>query len=200
MATREYEISFVVDPIEDPFDDRIDAVMDRLPGAVIASHGDLSIATTLVQAEDAVEAGLKAARELDACGLPVHRTSLDLVTRQDIADRVGVSRQAVGNWARGDRHESDPFPGRHSSVAGGVWLWADVASWLTSRGLLSENVAYPSSTEHAVIDACLVGHASGLRTQFVTAKESLPLAPQHSKLTFTWGVADSNQRDYTLAS
>lgn len=48
--------------------------------------------------------------------------------RQDLADRLNVSRQAVSNWVRGTRHAPNnlPFPEIAHTVDGGIWLWADI--------------------------------------------------------------------------
>lgn len=58
-----------------------------------------------------------------------------MVNLQGIADRAGVSREAVRLWAAGARGTGD-FPKPVLITPGGehVWDWEQVAPWLESRG------------------------------------------------------------------
>lgn len=55
----------------------------------------------------------------------------DLVGTHEIAQRAGVSAQAVCNWAT--RHETFPAP-LVSLECGRVWYWPQVAAWLSATG------------------------------------------------------------------
>ncbi|PSR66842.1 XRE family transcriptional regulator [Nocardia sp. MDA0666] len=155
MTAHEFEIAFVIETVEAD-DPRIDRAMEALPGTTISGALGLTIATTLVDAHSAIEAGLHAAKELAAADLAPLRTYPDLVSRQDIADRVGMSRQAVGNWVRGERHNAKPFPVPVTLVAGGAWLWASVVRWIEETGAAELNEsALPTLADHCVLDTMM---------------------------------------------
>ncbi|MDZ7929041.1 MAG: hypothetical protein U5N21_02785 [Rhodococcus sp. (in: high G+C Gram-positive bacteria)] len=201
MTAHEYEINFVVDPIDDPFDDAIDNAMERLPGAVFASQGaGLMIVTTLVRGDDALRAALHAVKELENSGVRVRRSYPDLVSRQDIADRAKVTRQAVGNWVRGERLGQSPFPTPVTLVSGGAWLWHDVVVWLGPSDIELPEICYPTLEEHARLDALLASRAFPSKSELVKQWSDLPFAPRHAGPVARWDAADSNQRDYSLAS
>lgn len=198
MAPREFdfEIAFVIEQVDDPADERIDRAMELIPNLVLSFDGNLTMVTTLVTAADAVEAGVKAAKALEASDIRVLRTYQDLVTRQDIAERVGVTRQAVGNWVRGERHDDVPFPAPVSLVAGGVWLWGDVADWARSRGYEVEDVSFPSLDAHNRIDLLI---SAGIGSVTLSTYESAAdITFRHrGRKTIT---AHTYQRHYALAS
>ncbi|MFJ1595604.1 N-6 DNA methylase [Streptomyces sp. NPDC088261] len=58
-----------------------------------------------------------------------HHEHIGLVTRTQIADRAGVRRPAVSNWAR--RHKDFPTPVRSGDTE--LFHEAEVARWLTNR-------------------------------------------------------------------
>lgn len=154
MSTTDFEIAFLIPELTDAFDPRVTQVEDTMD-IVVSSHSGVSVATVIATGSDAVAAGRAASATLSACGLPPKRTYPDLVSRQDIADRLDVSRQAVGNWVRGERHQSHSFPTPVNMVAGGVWLWGDIADWLRRTGRDSDDVAYPTLQDHARLDEYL---------------------------------------------
>ncbi|USI92886.1 hypothetical protein [Rhodococcus pyridinivorans] len=155
MSPTEFELIFVIPDLTGPGDDRIALVEEHLD-VVVESHSGLTLATVTAEGADAVIAARTAAAVLSACGLPPVRSYPDMVTRQDIADRAEVSRQAVGNWVRGERVQSDPFPTPMNLVGGGVWLWGDIVAWLRRRGHDIEDMAFPSLADHSRIDAVLL--------------------------------------------
>jgi hypothetical protein len=162
-----YEIAFVTEPITDPADERLEHASSLIPILAVAYHGDLTLITTLVNAANAVEAGVAAARAIDASGIRVQRTYQDLVSRQDVADRLNVTRQAVGNWVRGDRHDETPFPAPASLVAGGAWLWGDVAAWARSQGYDLGDADYPTLKDHARLDLLIANHIQSVTVSTV---------------------------------
>ncbi len=112
--------------------------------------------TVSAEGSSAFEAAQSAVANLEQLGVHVQHTSEDLVTRRDIAERLGLTAQAVGLWVRGERHAEDPFPESFNSVAGGVWLWGDVTAWAHRHGLdVEQDVHFPSREDHARIDAWL---------------------------------------------
>lgn len=154
MSTTDFEIAFVIPELTDAFDPRVARVGETLD-IVVSSHSGLAVATVIVAGSDALAAGRTASATLSACGLPPRRTYPDLVSRRDIADRLDVSRQAVGNWVRGERHQSHSFPTPVNMVAGGVWLWGDIAYWLHSTGRDEPGLSFPTLEDHALLDGIL---------------------------------------------
>ena len=116
MSTTDFEIAFLIPELTDAFDPRVTQVEEAMD-IVVSSHSGVSVATVIATGSDAVAAGRAASATLSACGLPPKRTYPDLVSRQDIADRLYVSRQAVGNWVRGERNQSHSFPTPVNMVA-----------------------------------------------------------------------------------
>ncbi|MFC6011796.1 hypothetical protein [Nocardia lasii] len=149
---------FVVDAIVDAFDPKIELV-EAERDCVVERHGGLTLITVTVAGPAAFAAGVEAVRVLKAAGIAVIRTYADLVTRQDIADRAQVTRQAVGNWVRGERSGSQPFPAPTNLAAGGLWLWRDVNEWLAARGLRHDATEKPTLRTLARLDTWLFDHA-----------------------------------------
>ncbi|MER5306749.1 N-6 DNA methylase [Streptomyces sp. NPDC002773] len=58
-----------------------------------------------------------------------HDEQIGLITRTQIADRVGVKRPAVSNWAR--RHQDFPTPVRSGDME--LFREAEIARWLVGR-------------------------------------------------------------------
>ncbi|WP_255789208.1 helix-turn-helix transcriptional regulator [Mycobacteroides abscessus] len=186
----------MTEPLADPADERIDHATEFVPNLVVSTDGDLTVATALVHGVDAIEAGVEAAKALETSGIRVLRTYQDLVTRQDVADRLGVTRQAVGNWVRGERHDDTPFPSPVSRVAGGVWLWGDVVAWARSCNYDVDEVQLPSLEDHVRLDLLI---AAGVRNVTVSSySASADIAFRHRGAHATLGA--TYQRSYALAS
>ena len=77
----------------------------------------------------------------------------DLVNITDIAERVGVTREAVRHWADGKRR-SGQFP-TPLGVPGGqkIWEWAPVNAWLRLNLGIWDGLNYPNHGELGEIDA-----------------------------------------------
>jgi predicted DNA-binding transcriptional regulator AlpA len=54
----------------------------------------------------------------------------DLVTAQEIADRLGVAGKAVYSWWY--RYETFPDPVK-PLVRGNIWSWEDVTAWVDAH-------------------------------------------------------------------
>jgi hypothetical protein len=149
---RDFELTFEVPTLTEATEDAIAEDLD----VVIATHMGVTTVTALVPASDCLEAARSAMETLRRHGAAPIRLVDDLVTRGQIADRAGVTRQAVGMWIRGQRHSDSPFPAPFVLTGGGLWLWGEVAQTLTSRGdLADERVAYPTRRESQLIGAML---------------------------------------------
>jgi predicted DNA-binding transcriptional regulator AlpA len=68
--------------------------------------------------------------------LPVEGTTVDVVGQKEVADRLGVERQTVRQWAaRG------LLPPREFTVSGGpAWRWSTIQKW-------SEKTGHPKRNE-----------------------------------------------------
>lgn len=196
MSTNQFEVAFVVETIADPFDPRIDHAEQSLLGLVVSNTGPLTTATALVEAPTVLEAAIHAAQVLDASGIDVERSYPDLVTRGDIAERLGVTRQAVGLWIRGERKDAHRFPTPTSMVAGGVWLWGDVVEWARLNGVDTESVEYPTFDDHVRIDALLQRGVRHIAIATYATAETLAFSTR----SMSKRVEHIYQQSYALAS
>lgn len=151
---RDFELTFEVPTLTEAVEDAIAEALD----AVIATHAYVTTVTVVVAASDCVEAAQEAIATLRQLGAPPARLVDDLVTRGQIAERAGVTRQAVGLWIRGERRTDLPFPKPFVLTGGGLWLWGEVAEVLTARGdIEAEGVEYPTRREAQMIGGLLAG-------------------------------------------
>lgn len=93
------------------------------------------------------------------------RVARNLVNIPEIAERVGVSRQAVRNWSSGERRDgSFPMP---IDIVGEqkIWEWGAVNAWLRFNLGLDDGLYYPTPLELGEIDA----YIKGLRTPVTEA-------------------------------
>lgn len=103
-----------------------------------------------------VETVIEATRKLlnKVAGTSAPRVDPDLVTTSEIAQRVGVSREAVRKWVHGDRK---PFPHQFDTVGGNqrVWRWVEVVGWLSQAKSIDMGEQLASMADIAHIDSCL---------------------------------------------
>lgn len=146
---RRYEYSFLVALLSPPRERSLAATLEFRTEL----RNGLFILTTTAPAMSASTAGRDLADLLAEVGVKVTRTHPDFVARQDIADRAGVTRQAVGQWVRGGRQRRTPFPDPINAVANGIWLWGDVHAWLRHHDYGSETGRhYPTLEDHVRVD------------------------------------------------
>ncbi|MDG4834519.1 hypothetical protein O7627_35205 [Solwaraspora sp. WMMD1047] len=85
----------------------------------------------------------------------------DLVSISDIATRVGLTREAVRLWTKGQRGPGG-FPAALGSIGGGdrgstqVWSWPDVNAWLERHFGLGDGDEYLSPEQVAKAQAALL--------------------------------------------
>lgn len=201
MPTIEFELIFVIPEIDGPGDPRITQAARHLD-IVVETHSGLTLATITAEGANATDAGLAAAATLTQCDLAVQRSHPDFVTRQDIAARAEVTRQAVGNWVRGDRMSGDSFPTPVNLVSGGIWLWGDVIAWLRRNGhQVDDDMQYPSIEDHARIDIGIADREKPSAILHFTSEErnATFVAAVASEYRVWPEAADSLQRHYVLA-
>lgn len=139
MKTFEFTIvASGLDPEADDFEDRFfeagcdDATIAVTRGAVTLQF--VREFNSLAAAIDfAIAAVTKAGAEVDRVE-PDH-----LVSLSEIAERAGLTRAAITNYAKGDRGKAFPHPIARVTTESPLWDWTDVAAWLHSRGQIAEN-------------------------------------------------------------
>jgi predicted NBD/HSP70 family sugar kinase len=115
-------------------------------------------ASVLVDASDPVQAALgvvSAVRRVAPSSSATHVVE-DLVAIPDIAERVGVSREAVRHWVNGTRGRGF-FP-RPTGIVGDkvkIWRWAVVNDWLRQNVGLGDNNSLLSTREVALVNQAL---------------------------------------------
>jgi hypothetical protein len=156
-----YEWTLVVTRASgEPLDDGIiEHLGERFDCVVGMNHGGEDFITVTCPGQDSLGAARDIVTSLRWLRVFATRSVLDLVDRRDIARRAAVSRQAVGNWVRGDRlRQTVPFPEPFNDVGGGVWLWGDVQQWLVQTGhpVDDEDMSYPTREDHDRLNASLL--------------------------------------------
>ncbi len=92
------------------------------------------------EAPDLLSAIVSAIRDVRRAGHDVeHVMSEGLVSLEEVAQRLGRSRQSLQHWASGKRGPGDfPAPAVEKGPRVRLWRWSVVASWLERGGHLSE--------------------------------------------------------------
>ncbi len=145
---RTFEFVLEVAPLADDVED---AIYGGELDALVASHGDSTWVIAEAEGDDAVLAGARLLVWLRELGARVLAVQDDLVTRREIAERASVTSQAVGMWVRGERQAD--FPRAHNRVAGGIWLWSDVQTWLVDHGVItSDGLERPAPRDVVVLN------------------------------------------------
>jgi hypothetical protein len=154
---KNYELTFHVAEIPDVL---ADDLLDRFDCVIGADHGGQQYVTITAGGDNCLAAAKAMTTQLQTLGMIVHRLQEDLANRNEIAERLGVTRQAVSNWVRGQR--GDGFPTPSNDVAGGVWLWGEVALWAEDHSSYDTNAMnYPSRADYDringwLVDGCMV--------------------------------------------
>ena len=114
-------------------DERINALFEAGCDDATFSHGStISYGDFDRDADDLLEAVLSAVEAVESvAGLSVRRVDEDdLVTVNDIAERLDRSRQSVNQLIAGDRGDGTfPQPLGRTRGHGRVWSWSEVAEW-----------------------------------------------------------------------
>ena len=146
------ELTFEVLPMTESVED---VVVGQLE-ATVATHYGVNTVTLLVDTSDVLSGAAWAISALEKLGAKPVRLVDDLVTRGQIAERAGVTRQAVGQWVRAERHSGLPFPAPFILTSGGLWLWGEVVEALRTRGItVDDDVTYPNRLQSQRISGLL---------------------------------------------
>lgn len=175
MAT--FRLNIVFSGVDFDDDDVFDALAE-LPTIVWRAQDSLAFATATIEAGSALKAAdlvTQQIRKRVPSARPL-RLDEDLVAIPDVASRIGVTREAVRNWANGTRHAN--FPAPRGIVGDGikVWAWADINLWLRESLNFGDPEEFPTAHDAALINALF---ADALRRQSVAAAVAV-----------TWSVAE----------
>jgi len=184
------EIRLLVDALSESEEDFLADELD----AHIAVHGSQTFATFLLTGE-LQESWPNLLAAMQARGISAHSMVQDLVTTTEIADRLGVSRQAVNNWIRGTRKAEKTFP--EPSVISGVslWDWGKVATWARSNSEYGEMVRYPSQDEIAIINGRLAEERLS-QSGWITARIGLDMDIESGHIRVAVRDDDVTRRDH----
>lgn len=125
---------------------------EHFDGVLVERAGQISV-TVYVEGASAVDAAQSAIDQLEKLELSICHVALDLVDGPEISARLGVTRQAVQNWATGKRSSSFPHP---IGAPGGkrIWTWGEVVAWARAyQG--SDETPCLTRDEIALVDAYL---------------------------------------------
>lgn len=87
------------------------------------------------EADSLEEAVTSACADVQSAGATIVRIEPDpLVSASDIADRTGITRQAVSLYVNGERGDGFPKPVACISGPRPLWKWSEVALWLHAAG------------------------------------------------------------------
>lgn len=155
MSANSYELSFEVPTLSEAAEDLVASRFD----SVIAVHSGVTTVTLTADGDTCVDAALATISTLREAGVEPIRLVDDVVSRSEIARRMGVTPQSVGQWIRSERHSESPFPPPYVLIDGGLWLWGEVATALVNRGVEVEKIGYPDRRDIQVIGGVLAANA-----------------------------------------
>lgn len=120
---------------------------------VLAERAGRVVVTVYVSGTSPLEAAHAAISQLEKLDMSVCHVDYDLVDGPEIAARLNVTRQAVQNWATGNRGSGFPRP---VGSPGGkrVWAWSQIVEWARAEQG-SEETPGLSRDEMAVVDTFL---------------------------------------------
>lgn len=136
-----------------------EAVIDALAGAGVLTAeptgNDLVSMSAVIEHDNAVGAAVDFVDDV-VRAVPQAKpicANRDLVGVTDIAERIGVTREAVRHWSSGKRRDGR-FPLPAGSPGGSkVWEWSAVHAWLRQNLGVWDQLDLPTHAEFSQIDA-----------------------------------------------
>ena len=127
-----------LDPEAEDFEDRFfeancdDATLSFQKGVIILEFHREAVSFS--------KAVASAYEDVLRTGAEVERIEPDhLVSLSEIADRAGLTRQAVSLYTRAERGENFPPPVAKVTSKHPLWDWPEVAEWLFEKGTLTRD-------------------------------------------------------------
>lgn len=146
-----YEMTLLTKHVDE---EMTDWLIDAFDAMVSRDHNGQVYVTLAERGTTFATAAKSALTALHLNGVYPVRFVPDLLTKADIAERLGVSRQAVQNWVTGARRGA--FPAPVNPVSGGVWYWTDVYQWaFDAEKLKHDGTSYPTLAELDLMNAYL---------------------------------------------
>jgi hypothetical protein len=184
----EYELIF---EIGSPTDAQVDHLYGQAD-AIVARHGRTSLVTITSAGPSALTGARATVALLESIGMTICRLYEDLVTRSEIADRSGVTPQAVGLWIRGERHgeSANPFPEPYNYVGGStpVWLWGEVNLWLGQVGK-ADGLRHPARVDYVLINEWLLARSTAI-TQHTMGTIEIPVSVSEGRVQASSSAAN----------
>jgi predicted DNA-binding transcriptional regulator AlpA len=155
------EFRLVVEGFDVDDERQVAALHENCDATAASICGVTTITLTAAADEDRLATARCAISRLEGCtGARAVDLDLDLVDAGEIAERTGLSRQAVNLLATGKRGQRFPVP---YALPGGhrVWTWAAVNVWLAEyRAQLADPVQHLTRTEQRQLAAWLASRDS----------------------------------------
>lgn len=144
-----FEVRLRLEELPDEIEDLLVAEL----GGIVSRFAGVPYVTLLQAAPNGRKAVLRLVARVVELGGKVRSVDFDYVTRSEIAERLGATRQAVTHWTAGLRQAGFPFP--RPAIQAGVflWCWSDVVDWaVASNHPVDEDVSLLSADEIAVVN------------------------------------------------
>lgn len=134
-----YEFSIIASGLDPEADDLESRFYDgRCDDATVSFQKGHVIVDFAREADSVEEAIASAVEDVIAAGATVDRVEPDpLVNLSEIASRIGLTRAAITQYAKGQRGSGFPAPIARVTSDSPLWDWAEVARWFHSQGRLS---------------------------------------------------------------
>jgi hypothetical protein len=118
--------------------------------ATISFQNGRTIVDFAREAESLPAALASGIADVRKAGARIERIEPDpLVSLSDMAERAGLSRSAMTNYAKGYRQSGFPAPTAKVSNGSPLWDWAEVATWLHDHGRLGAEAAMAAAVIRA---------------------------------------------------
>jgi len=147
--------------LQGDFEDLTEEMLDRLfeagcDDATVSMTGGRVFLDFDREAASMKDALVDAIRDVRAAGLEVDRVATsELVTKAEIARRLGRSRQRASQWTaeEGSRHDF-PAPACRAAEGQSLWRWTEVAHWAYENDLADAEV-WQAAEDVDLIDSIL---------------------------------------------
>lgn len=159
-SNRFIEVPFIVKNVDLENVQHLAIISESLSDLGWAEEAGYTVATAFVSASKPVDEALQVARKIQnsIAGSVIERLCHDLVAVTEVAERVGVSREAVRKWSQS---AALGFPVPEAVVVTGakdpmkVWRWSEVVDWLRSVKRIEMDESYLSRAQAIELEACL---------------------------------------------